>query len=114
MVLSKVGAAESAAMRSISARFSAIAASSAGFRSAGLKRPNGGTPPQGPCQGASSGLTSATAGFSLERAEASSGFFEEAAQAPRRARARASAAVRRQPAGGGLVQSREELPSRPY
>ena len=56
MVLSKVGAAGFLAMPSISARFSAIAASSAGPRSLTLNRPNGGTPPHGPVQGASSTL----------------------------------------------------------
>src|SRR5215472_1171448 len=56
MVFSKVAGAGSAAMRSISARFSSIAVSSAGLMSATLNRPNGGTPPQGPDHGASSGF----------------------------------------------------------
>src|SRR5713101_9972757 len=101
MVLSNVGEAGSAAMRSISARFSAIAVSSAGFKSAGLNRPKGGTPPQGPDQGASSGFTWATAVLSLEleRAAASSGLAGCAAQPTRAARTGASAAVVRRGAG---------------
>src|SRR5204863_9614606 len=46
-----------------SARFSAMAASSAGFRSLTLNFPNGGTPPHGPCQGASSGFIAAVVSF---------------------------------------------------
>src|SRR5258708_536240 len=61
MVLSKVGAAGSLAIRSISARFSAMAAPSAGLRSATLKRPKGGTPPHGPVHGSMSGLAGAAA-----------------------------------------------------
>src|ERR1700737_1727 len=56
MVLSKVAREGLAAICSISSRLSAIAASSAGFKSATWKPPKGGTPPQGPVQGASNGL----------------------------------------------------------
>jgi hypothetical protein len=44
-VLSKVGAADDAAMASISARQSAIADSRAGLKSSTRTRSNGGTPP---------------------------------------------------------------------
>src|SRR5438477_4143901 len=63
IVLSKLGAAGSAAMRSTSARFSALASSSAGFRSLILNVPNGGTPPHGPSQGAISGFIAAVVSF---------------------------------------------------
>ena len=95
MVFSKVGEAGSAAMRSISARFSAMAVSKAGFKSAGWKRPNGGTPPQGPDQGSSSAFMPAADPFSAEREEAaSSGFAGCAAQPHKAARPAAIAAVR--------------------
>src|SRR5688572_15044553 len=48
MVFSKVGASVLAVMRSISARFSFIAASSAGLKSATFTLSNGGIPPYGP------------------------------------------------------------------
>src|SRR6266852_8243236 len=101
MVLSKEGGVGSAAMRSISARFSAIADSSAGFKPAGVNRPKGGTPPQGPDQGASSRFTWATAVLSpeMERGEASSGLVGCAAQPARAASTGASAAVVRRGAG---------------
>src|SRR5438270_13388487 len=63
IVLSKLGAASAAAMRSISARFSAMAASSAGLMSVALKCPNGGTPPHGPVYGASRGFIAELASF---------------------------------------------------
>ena len=43
-------------MRSTSASFSAMPASSAGFRCSTFAWSNGGTPPNGPVHGASSGL----------------------------------------------------------
>src|SRR5215813_448957 len=75
MVLSNVGVAGLAAMRSISASLSSIAVWSAGLRSDTLKRPNGGTPPQGPVHGASSGFAA-----SLEAFIVASGFDGLAAQ----------------------------------
>src|SRR5690349_2706228 len=93
MVFSNVGEAGSAAMRSISPRFTAIAASSAGFRSAGLNRPNGGTPPHGPDQGSSSGFTWAAAPFPAEREAASSGFAGCVAQPHKAAKTAASGAA---------------------
>src|SRR6202521_3340335 len=57
MVLSKVGAAGLRVMRSISVRFSAMAASSAGLKSATRTWSKGGSPPAGPTHGASSGFS---------------------------------------------------------
>src|SRR4051812_28317264 len=54
MVFSKVGGSGSAAIRSMSWSSCAIPASMAVLMSATLNLPNGGTPPFGPCQGASS------------------------------------------------------------
>src|SRR6185369_4487511 len=61
MVFSKLGGAGSFAMRWISARFSAMPASSAGLKSGIWTRSNGGIPPYGPSQFASSGLSSVAA-----------------------------------------------------
>ena len=55
-VLAKVGAAGSSAMRAISTRRSASAASSAAGNSSGRTLSQGGTPPYGPDHSASSGL----------------------------------------------------------
>jgi hypothetical protein len=63
MVFSKPGGAGSFAMRSTSARFSVMAASSAGPRCSGRARSNGGTPPNGPSQGASSGFAAVVVVF---------------------------------------------------
>src|SRR5258708_35919553 len=59
IVFAKVGADLSFAILSISARFSDMAAASAGLKYSTLTRSNGGTPPYGPSQLASSGLGSA-------------------------------------------------------
>src|SRR6202521_5720674 len=56
MVLSKVGAAGLRVMWSISVRFSAMAASSPGLKSATRTWSKGGSPPAGPTHGASSGF----------------------------------------------------------
>src|ERR1700723_2986132 len=56
MVLPKAGAAGFRVMRSISARFSVMAASSAGLKSATRTWSKGGTPPAGPTQSASRGF----------------------------------------------------------
>src|SRR5688500_20051554 len=61
IVFSKVGGDGSFAMRSTSARFSAIDASSAGPRCSGRALSNGGTPAYGPDQGASNGFAAAAA-----------------------------------------------------
>src|SRR5687767_4414680 len=57
IVFSKSGARCWRAIRSTSARFSAIAAASAGSNSSTRTRSNGGTPPYGPVHGCSSGLS---------------------------------------------------------
>src|SRR5258706_759891 len=62
MVFSKVGAADSVAILSTSARFSLIAASNAGLKRLTCTLSNGGTPPYGPCHWASSGFGSAISG----------------------------------------------------
>src|SRR5436190_2824337 len=59
IVFAKVGAAGSFAILSMSARFSAIATSSAGLNDATWTLSKGGTPPYGPAHSASSGLGSA-------------------------------------------------------
>src|ERR1700724_2131712 len=56
MVLSKVGAAGLRVMRSISVRFSAMAASSPGLKSETRTWSKGGSPPAGPTHGSSSGF----------------------------------------------------------
>jgi hypothetical protein len=61
IVLSNVGFAGSLAIFSTSASSSAIAASSAGAKSATFTRSNGGTPPYGPAHGASSAAPGAVA-----------------------------------------------------
>ncbi len=55
-VFSKVAGAGLPAMRSTSARFSAMAASSAGWKCSTRTRSKGGMPPYGPVHAASSGL----------------------------------------------------------
>src|SRR5258706_13987458 len=62
MVFSKVGAAESFAILSTSARFSLIAADNAGLKRLTCTLSNGGTPPYGPSHWASSGFGSAISG----------------------------------------------------
>src|SRR5277367_309992 len=68
IVFSKLGAAGFWAALLISARFSAMAACSAGLKSATLTLSKGGTPPAGPVQGLSSGLTFIGADCDLETA----------------------------------------------
>src|SRR5436190_23767155 len=58
-VFANVGAALLLAIASISFRFSAIACSSAGLKSATFTLSNGGTPPYGPVHFSVSGLTAA-------------------------------------------------------
>src|SRR5690606_25126936 len=77
-----VGASGLAAMRSISARASAMPASRAGFRYSTLARSNGGTPPYGPVQGTSSGLAAGAGSAAL------------AAVAPARVAATAAPAIK--------------------
>src|SRR5437762_1291795 len=94
IVLSKLGGAGSAAMRSTSARFSAIAASSAGLISAGLNFPNGGIPPQGPVHGASTGFIAVFVPLAV--GAGASGFVELVAHAATTmSKAEASAGARK-------------------
>src|SRR5258708_1049152 len=79
MVLSNVGAPGLQAIGLISARFSAMASSSAALKSATRTLSNGGTPPAGPTHGDSNGLFARAGGGNPAASDRSMGFLSKMA-----------------------------------
>src|SRR5580692_1016981 len=116
MVLSKLGAAGLRVMWSISVRFSAMAASSAGLKSATRTWSKGGNPPAGPTHGASSGFNFVNKVSILRRS-----CCGRKRDAPNLAQAPANLLVRRGldnalviPFEGHVMQHRAEADVRPF